>query len=119
MKLDITTKGCHLTEKQTQFIDRQVQKMAKLLPHMAEDLPTLHLKIHQNNTRHFNEISLTLSLPKKPIVIKKQDRTIDLSLGLAFDELAEAIKKFKSTRFANHPSIDHQPPAKRQWSPIE
>ncbi|MBI2074943.1 MAG: hypothetical protein HYT83_03860 [Candidatus Levybacteria bacterium] len=135
MICSITTKGCRLSDVILEHINQHAQKIAQFLSGYGSDLPLLVIilrkhkrRLGQNteiitfdegDVRHiinnktastiYFDGTITLRIPKKPLVVHLTGGSPDEAVNIGFERLIKELKTYKGKHFSsNSEYFDHR-----------
>ena len=85
------------TTQMDQVIQKNLQKLEKLLSHFAPDLVHLHGTLESNGAHKNTVVSLNLSLPTGQLHSRQQKGNLLKDLQACFSQLVDQLKKHKET----------------------
>lgn len=129
MKYRIATKNCVLTNKTLCYVERQIRRFDRFLSGFPSDLIQLEMIVRKNHKRSRNHLEkqltereelkivqahkgvdspfyyegkITVILPKKPLVVTAQSRSIEGVIKIAFLRLERELQRYKGKHFQDY-----------------
>lgn len=114
MVYTIATKGCKLSDKILDHIEKHIKKLVSFLPQFDPDLPFFELIIKKHKRKRLNyDGTIMLRLPKKPLATHIIGANIDEAINIGFKRIVKELKTYKGEHFQSdsgyfdHTSIRH------------
>lgn len=129
MKVQVTTKRFKVSQRFYNHLNFHLQTISKQLPHLKSDLPHLNILIKKAAHRYFPkklphlftsysekkpdlalfEGLMTLSLPRKTLIVRFQGKTVKECLDYGYHGLKRELKKYKDLHFKSESQYpDHR-----------
>lgn len=127
MIINIADKGLKLDETALKILNRNLEKVSRILPHFKSDLPAINFFIKKNDDKyhkrkysnkgkdytstksalaHF-EGWLRLILPRKALYIHFRGATVEECIHAGIKHLIKEIKKYKDLHFKSQSQYPH------------
>lgn len=94
----ITAINFDLGEESKRHINRQIEKIDRLLPGIQSDLPIIEVFMRVNRAKGYFEGTIVLRLPIKVLAAKFEKENLDEGLKLGFDHIFRELDKYKSEK---------------------
>lgn len=122
MIFKLTAKGCQIPPKTRKHINKHLEKFARSLQNIQNDLVVFRLLIKKNIDRYhplrmhphphksyadikpalaYYEGLMTFRLDKKQLYVHFKGQTVDESIDRGFDLLFKKLEKYKNLRFSS------------------
>ena len=98
MILNITAKNLSVSGSVRDEIEDKVDKISRLLPHLAADLAQLKINL-KSRKRNFYRMKLSLSVPGDYLTVRLNKQTIGGTVKEGFDNLLEQVKRYRERHF--------------------
>jgi RNA polymerase sigma factor (sigma-70 family) len=96
MNIKITTRNFELLKNHEKLIDRQTQKISKMLPTFSSEVLDLTISLERLPRGSQYQTSLVLSIPQRTITVEEIQDNPTTATVRAFTELKRRVKRFKS-----------------------
>lgn len=128
MIINIADKGLKLDKTALKILNRNLEKVNKILPHFKTDLPSVNFFIRKNDDKYHTKRKyrhtskdymhtksalahfegwIRLILPRKALYVHFKGETVDECIHGAIKHLIIEIKKYKDLHFASQSQYPH------------
>lgn len=123
MDYKLTTKNCRVSDTTRQYLKVHVKKIGRFLEKTVGELPKAEIIIRRQKKRRLNhltsnpkasspiyyELSVKIVLPKKPLFVHFQGKTIEEAIDVCFHRLLKELEKYKGKHISSYSKyLDHR-----------
>ena len=123
MKLTITAKHCVISERSSEYIEKQVRKLDQFLPDFPTDGVSIDIMVEKQHKRSairvdkdkkelseknvhpiidhpvYFEVAIKMVLPVKPLIVASQGKSVDEAVKTGFVRLQRMLQQYKGKYF--------------------
>lgn len=142
MDYKLTTKNCRVSDTTRQYLEVHVKKLGRFLEKIVGELPKAEIIIKRQKKRRLNhlierfifnhgvsfltsnpkapspiyyELSVKIVLPKKPLFVHSQAKTIEEAIGVCFHRLLKELERYKGKHVSSYSKyLDHRSIRRRE-----